>query len=356
MNLHHRAEVLARKGQRLIRKQFWTVGVNDIWTMDQHDKWRRFQLFLHIGIELHSGLILWLKLWWTNRNPRLVCSWYLDTVEALGYVMPLLTQSDPGTENNGIANAQTELRHQQDPALSDLLQHKFKGNKGNIKPEIAWRRLRYTFTPGFEDLIERGILEGLYDPDDSLERLVFHYIFIPWIQEELDKYVDLTNDTKPCYNRHKVLPHGRPIEIFQNPSQYDTCDFSVKVDKAHLDEVRNKYAPPEHPVFHLVPPAFAEKARQFYGEAGHPVVTRENDDDIRTAVNDRAAMPSVGEDPTGEEWMDLLPLKPFRHRNCLVGDTRLGVRDSDSSAEEEPDYDFNIWSDKDSSSGSSTDA
>ncbi len=135
--------------------------------------------------------------------------------------------------------------------------------------------------------------------------------------------------------------------------------------------MRNKYAPPEHPVFHLVPPAFAEKARQFYGEAGHPVVTRENvwfvyrnlldyflgvgqDDDIRTAVNDRAAMPSVGEDPTGEEWMDLLPLKPFRHRNRLVGDTRLGVRDSDSSAEEEPDYDFNIWSDKDSSSGSTS--
>lgn len=86
--------------------------------------------------------------------------------------MPLLTQSDPGTENNGIANAQTELRHRQDPALSDSLQHKFKGNKGNIKPEIAWRRLRYTFTPGFEDLIERGILEGLYDPDDSLERYV----------------------------------------------------------------------------------------------------------------------------------------------------------------------------------------
>ncbi len=87
MNLHHRAEVLARKGQRLIRKQFWTVGVNDIWTMDQHDKWRRFQLLLHIGIEPHSGLILWLKLWWTNRNPRLVCSWYLDTIEALGYGM-----------------------------------------------------------------------------------------------------------------------------------------------------------------------------------------------------------------------------------------------------------------------------
>ncbi len=198
MNFHYRSEVLARKAHRLSRKQFWTVGVNDVWTMDQHDKWRRFQLFLHIGLEPHSGTILWLKIWWTNRNPRLVCGWYCDTIEKLGYsksltlyecydtvahhgvilVMPLLTQSDPGTENNGIANAQTVLRHRHDPSLADSLQHKFKGNKGNIKPEIAWRRRRYCWTDGYEKLIQHGISQGLYDPDNALERSVqLSYMF-----------------------------------------------------------------------------------------------------------------------------------------------------------------------------------
>ncbi|OJA08709.1 hypothetical protein AZE42_08886 [Rhizopogon vesiculosus] len=63
---------------------------------DQHDKWRRFQLFLHVGIEPFSGRILWLNIWWTNYNPRLICGWYCDTVHTLG-AMPLVTQSGPGT-------------------------------------------------------------------------------------------------------------------------------------------------------------------------------------------------------------------------------------------------------------------
>ena len=84
--------------------------------------------------------------------------------------MPLLTQSDPGTENNGVANAQTALRHLQDPSLAESLQHKFVGGKRNIKPEIAWRLLRMSWTPGFEILLNEGLIQGWYNPDDILER------------------------------------------------------------------------------------------------------------------------------------------------------------------------------------------
>ena len=85
-------------------------------------------------------------------------------------VMPLITQSDLGTENFGIANAQTLLRHRHDLSLADTLQHKFKANKGNIKPEIAWHRLREAWSPGFENLLQTGVSAGWYDPDDALER------------------------------------------------------------------------------------------------------------------------------------------------------------------------------------------
>jgi hypothetical protein len=158
--------------------------------------------------------------------------------------MPLLTQSDLGTETYGVANAQTILRHRHDPSLADTLQHKFRGNKGNIKPKIAWRRLRDTWSPGFEDLLLMGTREGWYDPEQPLHRcvrfylvlytgflskirLVFHYVFIPWLQSELDAYRDEANDTLPRFNRHKILPHGRPVEIFENPDDYDTRDFAV---------------------------------------------------------------------------------------------------------------------------------
>ena len=70
-----------RKANRLQRHRFWAAGVNDIWAIDQHDKWLRFGLALHTGIEPFSGRILWMKVWHSNRNPQLILSYYLETVE-----------------------------------------------------------------------------------------------------------------------------------------------------------------------------------------------------------------------------------------------------------------------------------
>ena len=73
--------IKARKANRLKRKRFWAAGVNDIWAVDQHDKWKyKFGLGLHLGTEPVSGRLLWLKVWWTNSNPRLILSYYLEAV------------------------------------------------------------------------------------------------------------------------------------------------------------------------------------------------------------------------------------------------------------------------------------
>lgn len=84
MKTHHPEEVEGRRRRRLKRKRFWAAGVSDLWTMDQHDKWRRFQLFLHVGLEPVSGKVLWLEIWWTNKNPRRTCKYFLDSIEKAG--------------------------------------------------------------------------------------------------------------------------------------------------------------------------------------------------------------------------------------------------------------------------------
>ena len=73
-----------RKVNCLQRRRFWAAGVNDIWAVNQHDKWLRFGLALHTGIEPFSGHILWMKVWHSNRNPQLILSYYLETVEGFG--------------------------------------------------------------------------------------------------------------------------------------------------------------------------------------------------------------------------------------------------------------------------------
>ena len=83
-----------------------------------------------------------------------------------------MTQSDLGTENYGIANAQTAMRQTLDPHLEGTLQHRWMLGHNNIKPEIMWSQIRRRFSPGFEDILETGVFEGIYDPNDYLHMYV----------------------------------------------------------------------------------------------------------------------------------------------------------------------------------------
>ncbi|RDB25057.1 hypothetical protein Hypma_007524 [Hypsizygus marmoreus] len=263
-----------RRANRLRRKQFWAAGVNDILAVDQHDKWKyKFGLGLHTGIDPFAGYIHWIKVWWTNSNPRLILSYYLDTIEQLGF-MPMVTQSDPGSENYGIANGHTFLRHWHDPSLVGTLQHRWMRQKKNVKPEIAWSQLRRRFTPGFEDLLDVGVNEAWYDPDDYLEGMTFRWIFIPWLQRELNAYKDRVNNTAKRADKNKILPHGVPLDIYESADRYGVLNFKIDIDKRAVQEARVLYAPPAHEVFELVPPTFSSLAAEFYHELGEPTVTR----------------------------------------------------------------------------------
>lgn len=88
--------------------------------------------------------------------------------------IPMLTQSDPGSENYGVANAHTAMRQHLDPSLENTRQHKWMRKHQNIKPEIFWSGFRRNFTEGFETRLTDGDLDhrGFYNPDDPLEACV----------------------------------------------------------------------------------------------------------------------------------------------------------------------------------------
>ena len=78
LNLMEQEAIKFCKQKHFRRKQFWAVGVNDIWTCNQHDKWKQFGLWFHLGLDPFPGQLQWFKVWWTNRNPQLVGSYYLE--------------------------------------------------------------------------------------------------------------------------------------------------------------------------------------------------------------------------------------------------------------------------------------
>ncbi|EGO30754.1 hypothetical protein SERLADRAFT_404783 [Serpula lacrymans var. lacrymans S7.9] len=80
-----------------------------------------------------------------------------------------------------------------------------------------------------------GLDNGLYNPDDTLER--------------------------------------RPDNIFQQSERWNFTDFLVKVHMPYLQQVWEKYACPGHKVYDLVPPAFNAQASAFFAESRYLAVT-----------------------------------------------------------------------------------
>ncbi|KAI6143941.1 hypothetical protein BKA82DRAFT_4017173 [Pisolithus tinctorius] len=210
------------KARCLQHHWFWAAGVNDIWAVDQHDKWLQFGLSLHTGIELFSGRILWMKVWHSNHNPQLILSYYLETVTEFGFIL-MVTQSDPGMENFGIANTQTMLQQLHDPTLRGFVQHCWVHTKKNIMLEITW--------------------------------MVFCWLFIPWLQRELDQYRDQVNNSCKHQDKNKdshqlhydinydiifhVILYNSLLYILIHTcvEDYGMLDFKVMVNPKTIEDV-----------------------------------------------------------------------------------------------------------------------
>ncbi|KAH7870716.1 uncharacterized protein C8R40DRAFT_1056282, partial [Lentinula edodes] len=268
-------KVKQRKYKRFKRRRFWAAGIMDVLTMDQHDKHQRFGLRYHLGFDPFPGRIAWFRVWWSNRNPKVTSKYFLDSSRERGGV-PLVSQSDPGSENYGPANCQTAIRHRLDPSLQNTRQHRWKNHTQNVKPESVWSQMRRNFFPGIENVLERGVINGLFDINNPLEKLTLRFLAIPMIQALCDSYARRYNSSPRRPDKRKVLPQGIPDIICAKPHLYNTEDFTVKVPHELFDEMEAKYAPPDDPALQLTPPEFQVLADTVYASLGSPVITLNN--------------------------------------------------------------------------------
>ena len=86
----------------------------------------------------------------------------------------------------------------------------------------------------------------------------------------------------------------------------DGSILKVKVQREAIDHVREKFAPPDDPVFELVPPAFAHQAGRVYEALGSPAVNEENIWQIYRQMVDRLAEISTHQLHGDEEYLDEL--------------------------------------------------
>ncbi|KAF8318842.1 hypothetical protein F5887DRAFT_854430, partial [Amanita rubescens] len=104
--------------------------------------------------------------------------------------------------------------------------------------------------------------------------LVFLWLAVPWLQAELDAFRDTFNNSKRRSDKHKIIPQGRaPDYIRKYPEQFDTRDYKVIVPEDLLQEMEDRWAPPDHSVFQLVPPEFAYHAVNLHRMCDCPPVS-----------------------------------------------------------------------------------
>lgn len=121
-----------------------------------------------------------------------------------------------------------------------------------------------------------------------MSRLLFRWLAIPWIQAELDAWRLRFNQTPRRADKNKILPQGIPHLISAKPHLYHSRDFKVHfprnsksifqlleqvgVSTELFDEMEQKWAPRDLPVFQLVPPPFEKQVNVLYTSLGKPAV------------------------------------------------------------------------------------
>ena len=109
--------------------------------VDGWDKLAPFGIFIHGAVDGFSRRILWLEVNSTNKNPRVIASHYLNTVEQLGGV-PRRLGSEKGTENVVIGTLQQFFRWNNDDDFAGSKSFVEGESSGNQRIEAWWSKFR----------------------------------------------------------------------------------------------------------------------------------------------------------------------------------------------------------------------
>ena len=98
---------IMRRARRLQRRDYFSAGPNFIWHVDSYDKIKPFGLCINGCIDGFSRRIMWMNVYYTSSDPKVVCGYFIETVQKFG--CPRLVRADMGTENTCIRDIQNFL-------------------------------------------------------------------------------------------------------------------------------------------------------------------------------------------------------------------------------------------------------
>ena len=94
-----------RLKRRLRRREYFARGPDYLWHIDSYDKLKKFGLCINGCIDGFARQIIWVIVYKTASNPRVVAGYYMDAVAARKGC-PTRMRGDMGTENGHVAQMQ----------------------------------------------------------------------------------------------------------------------------------------------------------------------------------------------------------------------------------------------------------
>ena len=212
----------AMRARRLSRCTYMNRGPNFAWHIDGNDKLKSYGFSIHGAIDGWSRQILWLRVGSTNKDPKIVCTFYMDQVEQVG--VSVLVCIDPGTENGTLADVHTLLRSEHNDTFSNR-PVRIGSSVHNQRIEQWWGYLRRNFTQFYMSLFKDLRDSGILNVGDVRHIQCLQFCFTKLIQAELDQLREHWNLHHIRSQKNLEVPHGKPELLYNSPEIWGVHDI-----------------------------------------------------------------------------------------------------------------------------------
>ncbi|KAJ7619918.1 hypothetical protein DFH06DRAFT_1010814 [Mycena polygramma] len=255
---------------------------------DGHEKMSEQGLNIGVGIHLpiyaskdqFSAMVHALLFMPNVRNGNAIAHYYLDLIEDRDFLISMQQTTDMGKEVNEMLKIHEVLRCVVAPEfIPPVWPHCIKQSSTDNTPiESFWRWYRDGEGHSTKMVLQQGAATGIFLPHDAVHRQTFYWLWVPILQDGLDKYREYWNNHKLQGSKGKLNASGAsPYHMLNDPTAVIATarDCSIRVNPETVYRLREAYGGQEarDKAFRFVSREFTAEADAAYVDLGCPKIS-----------------------------------------------------------------------------------
>ncbi|KAI7944450.1 hypothetical protein MJO28_010145 [Puccinia striiformis f. sp. tritici] len=220
-------------------------GPNHIWAVIWNENMERLGISLYGVFDLWSRSILAMYAHKMPCDPIHVGIEFLQLAATSGGI-PLMVITNDGIGTLDLARYQTQLAQSYGPAASmEASVHvHFIQSDTTLWITRSWSRINNQYIRPVMETIYQQIEAGKYNPEDSIQRLLFLFLWVPLIQTSLDHWATDINAPTTRVNQGREITVSNRHHAYLNPETFGAENEIIEVPEEDIEEIlANNYSP-----------------------------------------------------------------------------------------------------------------